>query len=108
MKDGFIKVAAAALPLVVADVKGNTEIIKERITQADEMGLNLVVFPELCITGYTCGDLFYSDVLQKAALDALADLTAFTADKYPMVIVGLPVRYRAKLYNCAAVLVNGQ
>lgn len=108
MKDGFIKVAAPALPLVVADVKSNTEIIKERITQADEMGVNLVVFPELCITGYTCGDLFYSDALQKAALDALSDLTAFTVDKYPMVIVGLPVRYRAKLYNCAAVLMNGQ
>lgn len=108
MKDGFVKVAAAALPLVVADVKGNTKVIKERITQADELGLNLVVFPELCITGYSCGDLFYSDVLQKAAMDALEELTAFTADKYPMVIVGLPVRYRAKLYNCAAVLVNGQ
>lgn len=108
MKDGFIKVAAAAVPLTVADVKGNTEEIKARISQADALGVNLLVFPELCITGYTCGDLFYSDALQQAALDALAELTAYTEHKYPVVIVGLPVRYRGKLYNCAAVLANGQ
>jgi len=108
MKDGFIKVGAAALPLTVADVTGNTEIIQDRICEADALGLNLVVFPELCVTGYTCGDLFYSDVLQSAAMGALEQLTAFTAGKYPVVIVGLPVRYRSKLYNCAAVLHDGK
>ena len=78
MKDGFIKVGAAALPLTVADVTGNAEIIRERMIQADGLGLNLVVFPELCVTGYSCGDLFYSDVLQRSAMDALESLTAAT------------------------------
>lgn len=107
MKDGFIKVGAAALSLAVADVTGNTKLLQERIDQADALGLNLVVFPELCVTGYSCGDLFYSDVLLRSAMEALETLTAYTAGKYPVVIVGLPVRYRSKLYNCAAVLHQG-
>lgn len=107
MKDGFLKVGAAAVSLTVADVPGNTRVIRESIQKAHEMGLNLVVYPELCLTGYTCGDLFYSDVLQQAAMKALEELTRFTAGKYPVVIVGLPVRYRGKLYNCAAVLRDG-
>ena len=107
MKDGFIKVGAASLPLAVADVTGNTKLLQERIDQSDALGLNLVVFPELCVTGYSCGDLFYSDVLLRSAMEALETLTAYTAGKYPVVIVGLPVRYRSKLYNCAAVLYHG-
>lgn len=107
MKDGYIKVAAAAVAVTVADVKSNCEAIKERMTQADKQSINLVVFPELCVTGYSCGDLFYSDVLQTAATDALEDLIAFTSGKYPVYVVGLPVRYRGKLFNCAAVLHNG-
>lgn len=107
MKDGFIKVAAAAVSVTVADVKSNCEAIKERMAEADAMGINLVVFPELCVTGYSCGDLFYSDVLQSAAMDGLKDLKAFTEGKYPVYVVGLPVRCRGKLYNCAAVLHDG-
>ncbi len=108
MKDGFIKVAAAGVSVTVADVKSNAAAIKARMEQADAMGLNLVVFPELCVTSYSCGDLFYSNTLQRAALAALEDLTAFSAGKYPVYVVGLPVRYRGKLYNCAAVLLDGQ
>ena len=80
MKDGFIKVGAAAVPLTVADVTGNAEIIRERMIQADGLGLNLVVFPELCVTGYSCGDLFYSDVLQRSAMDANAMMTTGQQD----------------------------
>ena len=108
MKDGFIKVAAAGVSVTVADVKSNAAAIKARMEQADAMGLNLVVFPELCVTSYSCGDLFYSNTLQRAALAALEDLTAFSAGKYPVYVMGLPVRYRGKLYNCAAVLLDGQ
>jgi len=108
MKDGFIKVGAATVSVTVADVKYNTDAIKARITEADALGLNLVVFPELCVTGYSCGDLLYSDVLLGAAMGALEELTAFTSDKYPVCVVGLPVGYRGKLYNCAAVLQGGQ
>ena len=108
MKDGFIKVAAAGVSVTVADVKSNAAAIKARMEQADAMGLNLVVFPELCVTSYSCGDLFYSNTLQRAALAALEDLTAFSAGKYPVYVVGLPVRYRGKLYNCAAGRLDGQ
>ena len=107
MKDGFIKVAAAAVSVTVADVKSNTEAIKTRMEQTDKLGTNLVVFPELCVTGYSCGDLFYSDVLLNAAVKALEALAGYSAGKYPVYVIGLPVRYRGKLYNCAAVLYDG-
>lgn len=108
MKHGFIKVAAGSVPVTVADTKANTEMIKQRIEQADAAGVNLLVLPELCITGYTCGDLFYSDTLLGSAAEALEELCRFTADKYPVVIVGVPVKYHSKLYNCAAVVHRGQ
>ena len=108
MKDGFIKVAAGSVAITVADVTANVREIKARITEADAAGVNLLVLPELCITGYTCGDLFFAQKLQKAALDALIELKRFTADKYPVVLVGLPVLCGGKLYNCAAALCGGK
>lgn len=108
MKDGFIKVAAAAVPLSVADVHYNAREIREVISLADTENINLLVFPELCLTGYSCGDLFYSDTLKKGALDALKELCAYTYGKYPVCVVGLPFQYGAKLYNCAAVLHGGK
>ena len=108
MKDGFIKVAAAAVPLSVADVHYNAREIREVISLADTENINLLVFPELCLTGYSCGDLFYSDTLKKGALDALKELCAYTYGKYPVCVVGLPFPYGAKLYNCAAVLHGGK
>jgi len=108
MKDGFIKVAAGSVAITVADVKANMVEIKKRIAQADAAGVNLLVLPELCITGYTCGDLFYSDTLLNAAIEAAADICQYTADKYPVVIAGLPVKYHYKLYNCAAVIQQGK
>ncbi len=108
MKDGFIKVAAASVAVTVADTKANTETIKKRIDQADTAGVNLFVLPELCITGYTCGDLFYSDTLLGSAKEALEEICRHTAEKYPVVVVGLPVKYRSKLYNCAAVVHKGK
>lgn len=108
MKDGFIKVAAGSVAVTVADTKANTKTIKNRIDQADTAGVNLLVLPELCITGYTCGDLFYSDTLLTAAADALVEICRHTTDKYPVVVVGLPIKYRSKLYNCAAVMQGGK
>ena len=67
MRDGFIKVAAASVDTVVADVRANVESIKKRIAQADALGVNLLVFPELCVTAYSCGDLFFSEALLAAA-----------------------------------------
>ncbi len=108
MKDGFIKVAAGSVAVTVADTIANTEEIKKRIAQADDAGVNLLVLPELCITGYTCGDLFYSDTLLNAAIDALTELCRYTVSKYPVIIVGLPVKFHSKLYNCAAVVHHGR
>ena len=108
MRDGYIKVAAGSVDVSVADPARNTEIILERIRQADAAGVNLLVLPELCVTGYSCGDLFFSEHLLDAALREAERITAATRDRYPVVIFGLPVRYNGKLYNCAAVVANGR
>jgi len=107
MKDGFIKVAAGSIETKVADVSANASEIKLRIDEADAQKVNLLVLPELCITGYTCGDLFYSDILLNGAKNALDEIREYTYDKYPVVVAGLPVKHLGKLYNCAAVIHNG-
>ena len=108
MKDGFIKIAAGVPQVCVADTKANTAQIKKLILKAEEKNVNLLVLPELCITGYTCGDLFFSDKLISSALDSLKELALFTKGKYTCVIVGLPIKYNIRLYNCAAVLQDGE
>lgn len=108
MKDGFIKVAAGSIRTTVADTIANAEEIKARIEEADRAGVNLLVLPELAVTGYSCGDLFYSEVLQRGALQALSDICRFTRGKYPLVILGLPILHRGKLYNCAAAVLDGR
>ena len=108
MKDGFIRVAAGTLHPVVADTAANTAEILRRIDEADAAGVQLLVLPELCVTGYTCGDLFYSRLLQQAAVDALGTVCRHTAGLYPVVVTGLPLKWNGKLYNVAAVLRDGK
>ncbi len=108
MKDGFIKVAAALPQLHLADILANTENIKDLILKADEKRINLLVLPELCVTGSTCGDLFFNDLLLSSAKNALIEIAEFTENKYPVVVIGLPISYNSKLYNCAAVLHDGE
>ena len=108
MHDGFIKVAAGSPRVAVADVALNASSIRALIARADECSANLLVLPELCLTGYTCADLFYSEILLDAARDALVELAAFTKGRYPVVVVGMPLRANGKLYNCAAVLHDGR
>lgn len=108
MKDGFIKVAAGVPKCTVADVAANTKEIKELIRKANELKINLLCLPELCITGYTCGDLFFSETLLSAAKNALKEIAEYTVNKYPVIIVGVPLIYSSKLFNCAAVLSNGK
>ena len=107
MRDGFIKVAAGIPRLCLANPECNAQNIKNVISKADKSSVNLLVLPELCITGYTCGDLFSTKTLLKGSLKALEEITEFTKDKYPIVIVGMPIKYRSKLYNCAVVIKNG-
>ncbi len=108
MKDGFIKVAAGIPECTVADISANISEIKRIIDKADRQNINILALPELCVTGYTCGDLFFSDTLLTGAKSALTELAGFTAGKYPVVILGLPLLLRSKLYNCTAVLSDGK
>ena len=108
MKDGFIKAAAATVEISVADIRSNLLQIREKIDLAHEAGANLLVLPELCVTGYTCGDLFLSDRLLRKSREALPEMASYTAGKYPVVVVGLPLNWGGKNYNCAAVVHNGQ
>ncbi len=108
MKDGFIKVAAATPEIRLADCKFNGEQIVRAIEAAQAQGAKVLVFPELCLTGYTCGDLFLQDLLLRAAEEALQSVMKQTADKDILCLVGLPLRRESRLYNCAAVFCRGE
>ena len=108
MKHGFVKVAAATPDIRVADVEFNTEKIFEGIDKACENKAKIIVFPELCVTGYTCGDLFTQDVLLKETQEALKRIAAHTADKDILVFAGAPLSVRGKLYNVAAAMNRGK
>lgn len=108
MRHGFVKVAAATPDIRVADVEYNTENICRAIGEACERKAKIIVFPELCITGYTCGDLFTQDVLIEAARRALQHIAKYTEDKDILAFVGMPLAVRGKLYNTAAALNRGK
>ena len=108
MTDGFIKTAAGTIDVQVADVPTNTDTILARVRQADAAGVDLLTLPELCLTGYTCGDLFFSDCLLGAVEPALARILEQTAALSTVFTVGLPLRFGGKLYNCAAVVHAGR
>ncbi len=108
MKDGFVKVAAATPEIRLADCNENGEQIARAIDAAQAQGAKVIVFPELCLTGYTCGDLFLQDLLLRAAEEALRRVMEQTADKDILCLVGLPLRRGSMLYNCAAVFCRGE
>ncbi len=108
MKDGFIKVAAVTPEIRVADPIYNKKKIIEKIAEAEKQRAVVVVFPELCITGYSCGDLFFMEPLLEEAKQSLIQIAADTAGKNMIVFVGLPVVYSGRLYNVAAALAGGQ
>ena len=108
MRHGFVKVAAATPDIRVADVEYNTENICRAIGEACERKAKIIVFPELCITGYTCGDLFTQDALLEAARRALLHIAKYTEDKDILAFVGMPLAVRGKLYNTAAALNRGK
>ncbi|MBR1484873.1 MAG: NAD(+) synthase [Prevotella sp.] len=107
MKYGFIKVAAAIPSVRVADTEYNVQQVESLIAQAEGKGVEILVFPELCLTGYTCQDLFRQELLLSKAEEALLTLLDFTRKLDVVSIVGLPVRIGSLLYNCAAVIQRG-
>jgi NAD+ synthase (glutamine-hydrolysing) len=108
MKYGFVNVAAAVPTVKVADVEYNVQQIESLIAQAEDRGVEVMVFPELCITGYSCQDLFKEQLLLDHAEDGVVKLLDYTRKLNVIVIVGLPVVVNGLLYNCAAVLQGGQ
>lgn len=108
MRQGFVKVAAATPDIRVADVAYNTERICALIEETVEKGAKIVVFPELCITGYTCGDLFTQDILLAGARDALHQIAEFTEGRDALIFVGVPLMVDGELYNVAAALNRGE
>ena len=104
---GFIRVAAAVPVVRVADVKANVEEICRLAAEAEAEQASIVLFPELAVTGYTCGDLFGQQLLIDKAEEGIRDIMEFTRGKSAAVVVGAPVRFRGRLYNCAVVMKNG-
>ena len=108
MRDGFVKVAVATPEVRVADCVFNREKTQELILQAAEQGVKLLVLPELGMTGYTCGDLFFQRTLLDGAERELDHLLDATAGQEIVFVVGMPVRMGGLLFNCAVVCQNGE
>ena len=108
MKDGFIRVAASTPEVKVADVEYNREQICCRIIEGRERGAKIMVFPELVLTGYTCGELFNQKPLLTKAREELKKLVDFTAGSDMLVFAGVPWEYNNKLYNTAAAIQDGE
>jgi len=107
MKDGFLCVACGTPKLRLADCNYNAEQTFTLMRQAEKAGVKVLVLPELGLTGYTCGDLFYQDALLRGAEEALTTVLEATRNLEVVTAVGLPVRFKNKLYNCAAIIQKG-
>ncbi len=108
MKDGFIRVCAATPDIRVADCQYNEKNIMKLMDEAYAKQISVLVFPELCITGYTCGDLFLQDVLLSAAQDSLKHIVDHSTGMKMLVFVGMPFMHQGKLYNVAAAVCDGR
>ncbi len=107
MKDGFISVACASCDIKVSNIKYNKEQILSTIDELSDKKINLVLMPELCLTGATCADLFYSDALLCEAEKAVAEICEYTKGKYPVFVIGTPLIYNSDIYNCAVIIRDG-
>ena len=108
MKQGYFRVAAAVPHVNVADVDYNVEQIKAMAKELDRLGVQLSVFPELCVTAYTCADLFHQQTLLNAAQRGVESLKEFTRDLDSVIIIGAPMRIDGAVYNCGIALGKGE
>ncbi len=108
MNFGYIKSAVYTPKIKVADCDYNAEQIIKGINEANERKVKLLVFPELCVTGSTCGDLFYQQALLDGAQNAIAEIAKATIDMDMLVFVGAPIKYNDDLYSCAVAIKDGQ
>ena len=107
MFDGFLRVAAATPDIRVADCNFNGASAAALVSEAYEQGVRLLVLPELCLTGYTCSDLFLQDILLNSAKKALVEIAEHTKNLDALVFVGVPIAVGGELYNVAAALNHG-
>lgn len=107
MKSGFLKVCAVSPRVTVAGVQSNLNAALQEIEKANKNNVQILVFPELFLSGYTCGDLFLQTALQDACKSALTAVCRATENSALVVVIGLPLKFGASLYNCAAVVQNG-
>ncbi len=108
MKNGFISVGAYTPAIAVADCHHNARAIVAAVKEAHEKGIKILSLPELCVTGYTCGELFLQRTLLEGALDAIDLICAHTADCDVLFAIGAPISHNGKLYNCAVVISHGE
>ncbi len=108
MDYGFIKVAAATPKIKVADVDYNTELICNQIDEAAKNGAKVLVFPELCLTGYTCSDLFWQSLMLEKVKEKTIEIVRYSKDYDMLIMIGIPYEYNGKLYNVGVVLHKGK
>lgn len=108
MNHGYLRVAAAVPKVNVADVDYNIASIEAITAEISAVGASVIVFPELCVTAYTCGDLFHNSTLIEAALKGIERLSDFSATTKSAIIVGAPLLVGGQLYNCAVAISGGK
>lgn len=108
MDYGFIKVAAATPKIKVADVDYNTELICNQIDEAAKNGAKVLVFPELCLTGYTCSDLFWQSLMLEKVKEKTIEIARYSKDYDMLIMIGIPYEHNDKLYNVGVVLHKGK
>ena len=109
MKDlGYIRTACAVPVIKVGDCAANADAVIALCAEAFEKQVGIVAFPELCVTGYTCGDLFFQRTLQKAAAAAVDKIRAWSEGRAMLIVVGAPVAVGSGLYNCAVAISDGE
>lgn len=108
MDYGFIKVAAATPKIKVADVDYNTELICNQIDEAAKNGAKVLVFPELCLTGYTCSDLFWQSLMLEKVKEKTIEIARYSKDYDMLIMIGIPYEHNGKLYNVGVVLHKGK
>ena len=108
MRDGFIRVAAGTPKIRVADCRYNAEQIFTMMREADKQGVKILVLSELCLTGYTCGDLFLQETLLEGAMEGLRTILKATKHLEILTVFGMPFRAAGKLFNCAAAVQKGE
>jgi NAD+ synthase (glutamine-hydrolysing) len=107
-RHGFARIAACTIPISIADPATNAETVLATARELDADAVAVAVFPELCLTGYSIDDLVMQDAVLDAVESAVVRLVEASAELFPMLVVGAPLRHRNRLYNCAVVIHRGE